>query len=50
MNKKFLFLGLIILIFLVLSGCGNFFEDSNKVVLNVYNWGEYISDGMDLTF
>lgn len=48
-NKKFLFLGLIILIFLVLSGCGNFFEDSNKVVLNVYNWGEYISDGMDGT-
>ena len=48
-NKKFLFLGLTILIFLVLSGCGNFFEDSNKVVLNVYNWGEYISDGMDCT-
>ena len=48
-NKKFLFLGLIILIFLVLSGCGNFFEDSNKVVLNVYNWGEYISDGIDGT-
>ena len=42
--KKTLSLLLAALIFaLLLSGCGS----SDKLTLNVYNWGEYISDGAD---
>ena len=33
------------LICLVLSGCGK-----SALTLNVYNWGEYISDGSEGTF
>lgn len=45
--KKSLFL-LLSLIFcaLILSGCGS----SDQLTLNVYNWGEYISDGSEGSF
>ena len=47
--KKILSLGLCLLLMLALfSGCGN--EGSNnseQITLNVYNWGQYISDGSD---
>ena len=39
-----LFLVLLITILFSLSSCG---ESREKVVLNVYNWGEYISDGSE---
>lgn len=39
MKKSFLFLAVVGLIF---AGC-----KSDKVEINVYNWGEYISDGTD---
>ncbi|MGN0981781.1 MAG: PotD/PotF family extracellular solute-binding protein [Candidatus Limivicinus sp.] len=45
--KKTLSLLLAVLIFaLLLSGCGS----SDKLTLNVYNWGEYISDGSEDSF
>ena len=45
--KKTLSLLLAALIFaLLLSGCGS----SDKLTLNVYNWGEYISDGSEDSF
>ena len=45
--KKNLSLLLAALIFaLLLSGCGS----SDKLTLNVYNWGEYISDGSEDSF
>ena len=45
--KKTLSLLLAALIFaLLLSGCGS----SEKLTLNVYNWGEYISDGSEDSF
>ena len=45
MNKKLTILGLALclMLSLVLTGCGS----SDKLVLNVYNWGEYISDGSE---
>ncbi len=48
MNKKFLALtlALIMLAGLCLSGCGG----SGALTLNVYNWGEYISDGSEGSF
>lgn len=46
--KKTISLGLVALLLLslllTLSSCGN---EKEKVVLNVYNWGEYISDGSE---
>jgi len=46
--KKIIFSGLLLLILLAMllsfSSCG---EAKEKVVLNVYNWGEYISDGSE---
>ena len=47
MKKKNIALALlaIMLLSLVLTGCGG----SDKLVLNVYNWGEYISDGSEGT-
>ena len=45
--KKTLSLLLAVLLFaLLLSGCGS----SDKLTLNVYNWGEYISDGSEDSF
>ena len=46
MKKKFktMILLLSAALAMVLSGCGG---SSDKLVLNVYNWGEYISDGSD---
>ena len=42
--KKTIFLALIgSMLLLALSGCGA----GNEKVLNIYNWGEYISDGTD---
>ncbi|MBR7163640.1 MAG: spermidine/putrescine ABC transporter substrate-binding protein [Clostridia bacterium] len=38
-----LFLAILMASALCLSGCGN----SDTLVLNVYNWGEYISDGSE---
>ncbi len=48
MKKRFLlfFMMMTLLMTSCLSGCGN----SNTQVLNVYNWGEYISDGSEGTF
>ena len=40
--KKLIFLLMAILLVFCLTSCG---EESETVVLNVYNWGEYISDG-----
>ena len=45
---KVLFLGLIVGIILSFASCGDNSNDNAKsesLVLNVYNWGEYISDG-----
>lgn len=41
-----LLLAVLLALPLCLSGCG----DSNTLVLNVYNWGEYISDGSEGTY
>ena len=48
MKKRFLifFMILMLLVASCLTGCGK----SNTQVLNVYNWGEYISDGSEGTF
>ncbi len=48
MTKKLmaLCLGLILIAGICLSGCGG----GDKLVLNVYNWGEYISDGSEGSF
>lgn len=47
MNKKFAILCamLTMVLALCLTGCG-----SDKLTLNVYNWGEYISDGSEGSF
>ena len=43
--KKFISLLLALSIFaLLLNGCGS---SSKTLTLNVYNWGEYISDGSE---
>ena len=46
MKKKFVALTVVLsmVLAMVLTGCGG---SSDKLVLNVYNWGEYISDGSD---
>lgn len=41
-----LLLAAIMVCTLILSGCGS----SNQLTLNVYNWGEYISDGSEDSF
>ena len=45
MNKKIAVFAVVLslALSLVLTGCGG----SDKLVLNVYNWGEYISDGSE---
>ena len=45
MKKKIVAIGLVLSLALamLLTGCGG----SDKLVLNVYNWGEYISDGSE---
>lgn len=50
MNKKFLaiFLALVLMLCVSLTGCGS--VTNNGLVLNVYNWGEYISDGSEDSF
>lgn len=40
------FVAVLMMAVLCLSGCGN----SDTLVLNVYNWGEYISDGSEGTY
>lgn len=45
MKRSIIFL-LIIPLFLIVSGCGNGRNDK-KTTINVYNWGEYISNGTD---
>ena len=43
--KKLVFLLLLLCMFTaLLSGCGS---SSKTLTLNVYNWGEYISDGSE---
>ena len=48
MNKKIISicLAMVLALSLALTGCGN----SNTLTLNVYNWGEYISDGSEGSF
>lgn len=46
MRKKIFGLVLALAMCLCLAGCGN----SDALTLNVYNWGEYISDGSEDTF
>lgn len=43
MKKKVLNLVLFVAVMMFLSGCSS----ADKLELNVYNWGEYISDGSD---
>ena len=43
MKKITLFIAVMVLL---LSGCS---EEKETVTLNVYNWGEYISDGSEGT-
>ena len=45
MKKKLVGLVLVLAFTFMLAGCGN-----EEKVLNVYNWGEYISDGSDESF
>ena len=47
MKKIILVLTVLILAALVLTSCGDKEEIKDTVVLNVYNWGEYISDGFE---
>lgn len=45
--KKYIFLAVVIMLSaLLFSGCGS----DNVTCLNVYNWGEYISDGSEGSF
>ncbi len=44
MKKKIIVLCLALAMILSLTACGG---SSDKLVLNVYNWGEYISDGSE---
>ena len=44
--KKVLLFFLIVLSCVLLASCG---DTRETVVLNVYNWGEYISDGSEGT-
>ena len=45
MKKLFVVGAAVMLLVLSLTGCG-----SDSLTLNVYNWGEYISDGSEGTF
>ena len=47
MKKIISILTVLILATLVLTSCGDKEEIKDTVVLNVYNWGEYISDGFE---
>ena len=47
MKKILLILTVLILAALLLTSCGDKDEITDTVVLNVYNWGEYISDGFE---
>ena len=46
MKKRMTLLTAILLLVLCLTGCGG----KEKLTLNVYNWGEYISDGSEGSF
>lgn len=46
MSRKIFALALVLAFALCLAGCGG----SDALTLNVYNWGEYISDGSEGTF
>ena len=46
MKKKMTLLAAILLLALCLTGCGG----KDTLTLNVYNWGEYISDGSEGSF
>lgn len=46
MSKKIFALSLVLALMLCLTGCGG----SGTLTLNVYNWGEYISDGSEGSF
>ena len=46
MKKKMTLLAAILLLVLCLTGCGG----KEALTLNVYNWGEYISDGSEDSF
>ena len=46
MKKKMTLLAAILLLVLCLTGCGG----KETLTLNVYNWGEYISDGSEGSF
>ena len=50
--KRIFFLFVLVIISLVtLNSCGNDEDsevtDKKTIILNVYNWGEYISDGFE---
>ena len=47
MKNTVLILTALILLLLTLTSCGDKDEITDVVVLNVYNWGEYISDGFE---
>ena len=47
MKRIVLILTVLILTALILTSCGEKDEITDTVVLNVYNWGEYISDGFE---
>lgn len=38
-----------LLVMSLFSGCQQFVADNEKITLNIYNWGQYISDGSDGT-
>ena len=46
MKKIMTLLAAILLLVLCLTGCGG----KETLTLNVYNWGEYISDGSEGSF
>ena len=47
MKKILLVLTVLLLTALLLTSCGESDEITDTVTLNVYNWGEYISDGFE---
>ena len=47
MKKILLVLTVLLLTALLLTSCGETDEITDTVTLNVYNWGEYISDGFE---
>ena len=49
LTRKLLFLSLFIIIFFNLTSCSKDSSKNGNVTINVYNWGEFISSGVDGT-